>query len=53
MRMTIQKALENEGYTLAYECFDRGDRKQVWVNAKAGMAVRIDWLRLERTIPRA
>ena len=49
--MSIEKALARQGYVLEYECTDFGDRKQVWLNKKIGMAVRIEWFKMEKVIP--
>ena len=49
--MTIEKELQSQGYELEYGCSDNEDRKQVWVNKKAGMAIRIEWLKMEKVIP--
>ena len=49
--MSIEKTLERQGYELEYECTELGDRKQVWLNKKIGMAVRVEWFRMEKVIP--
>ena len=47
----VGKLLQKQGYELEYECTDLGDRKQVWLNKKSGMAVRIEWWKMEKVIP--
>ena len=49
--MTVEETLRSQGYELEYECTDLGDRKQVWINKKAGMAVRVEWFKMEKVIP--
>lgn len=49
--MEIAKTLQNQGDELGYECADNGDRKQVWLNKRRGMAVRIEWFKMEKVIP--
>ena len=50
--MSIQEELQKQGYTYQYGCdMGYGDRKEVWLNEKAGMAIRIEWLRTEKVIP--
>jgi len=46
MKMGIEDELKKQGYELEYESTDGHDRKQVWVNEKLGMAVRIEWMRV-------
>jgi len=46
--MGIEDELKRQGYELEYESSDGEGHKQVWVNEKAGMAVRIEWMRVER-----
>jgi len=45
--MSIADELRNLGYKLEYEYGDSEDRTEVWVNKKAGMAVRIEWMRID------
>jgi len=45
--MGIEDELKRQGYKLEYESSDGEDRKQVWVNEKRGMAVRIEWMRVD------
>jgi len=47
MEMGIEDELKRQGYELEYESSDGEDRKQVWVNEKLGMAVRIEWMRMD------
>ncbi len=49
--MGIQAELKKQGYRFHYQSIDGEDRKEVWINEKDGMAVRIEWLRLETTRP--
>jgi len=44
--MSIGDELRNQGYRLEYEYGDSEERTEVWVNKKAGMAVRIEWMRV-------
>ncbi len=45
--MGIEDELEKQGYRLEYETTAGQDRKQVWVNRTACMAVRIEWMRVD------
>ena len=45
--MTIHDELQKLGYKFEYEHGDSEERTEVWVNEKAGMAVRIEWMRVE------
>ena len=45
--MTIADELRELGYKLEYEYGHSAERTEVWVNEKAGMAVRIEWMRIE------
>jgi len=45
--MGIEDELKRQGYEIEYESSDGEDRKQVWVNEKLGMAVRIEWMRVD------
>ncbi len=45
-KMTIHEELRTLGYKLEYECGHSEDRTEVWINEKAGMAVRIEWMRV-------
>jgi len=47
--MGIQDELVRMGYTFEYERGDSEERAEVWVNKAAGMAVRIEWFRLDET----
>ena len=50
--MSIQDELRKEGYIYQYGCeISHGDRKEVWLNKKAGVAIRIEWILLEKVIP--
>jgi len=44
--MTIHEELQKLGYKLEYEYGNSEDRTEVWINEKAGMAVRIEWMRV-------
>ena len=46
-RVTIHDELRKLGYEFGYEHGDTGERTEVWVNEKAGMAVRIEWMRVD------
>ncbi len=45
-RMTIHEVLRNLGYKLEYEYGNSEDRAEVWIDEAAGMAVRIEWMRV-------
>ena len=45
--MGIADELRNQGYKLEYEYGRSGDLTEVWVNKKAGMAVRIEWMSVD------
>jgi hypothetical protein len=45
--MGIGEELRKMGYQFEYETGDSEDRKEVWINKTAGMAVRIEWFRLD------
>jgi len=45
--MTIHDELRKLGYKLEYEYATNEDRTEVWINEKAGTAVRIEWMRVE------
>jgi hypothetical protein len=45
--MTIHEELRTLGYKLEYEYGHNEDRTEVWINEKAGMAVRIEWMRVD------
>ena len=45
--MGIDEELRRQGFKFEYQSMDGNDRKEVWVNEKAGLAVRIEWLRLD------
>ena len=46
-KMTIADELRRLGYTFQYDHGDSEERTEVWVNKKAGMAVRIEWMRVD------
>ena len=45
--MKIHDVLHEEGYCFEYERYRGEDRIEVWVNQKAKMAVRIEWLKID------
>ena len=47
MRMGIAEELRKEGYKLEYEYGDGEDHTEVWINDEAGMAVKIEWMKIE------
>lgn len=49
--MGIDEELQKQGYQFEYEHGDSEDRTQVWINKKAGMAVRIEWFRMDKVGP--
>ena len=44
--MGIHDELKREGFKFEYERYNGEDRTEVWTNEKAGMAVRIEWLKV-------
>ena len=47
--MTIKEELQREGYVYQYGCdIGGGDRKEVWLNKKARIAIRIEWIQIEK-----
>ena len=49
--MGIHDELGKMGYVFEYEHGDSEERTEVWINRKAGMAVRIEWFRLDEVKP--
>ena len=45
--MGIHDELRKLGYRFEYEHGNSEDRTEVWVNEEAGMAVRIEWMKVE------
>ena len=45
--MEIGEALKSQGYEFEYDHGDSEERIEVWINKKAGMALRLEWIRLE------
>ena len=45
--MGIHDELRKQGYEFEYDRHDGEDRTEVWTNKKAGMAVRIEWLKID------
>ena len=48
MRMGITDKLKRQVYRLEYEYGDGEDHTEIWINDEAGMAVRIEWMKIER-----
>ena len=46
--MGIREGLKQEGYVFEYTYDEGGDHTEVWTNRKAGKAVRIEWLEIEK-----
>jgi hypothetical protein len=46
-RMTIHDELRKLGYEFGYEHGDTEERIEVWVNEKAGIVVRIEWMTVD------
>ena len=44
--MGVGDELRKLGYKREYEYGHNGDLTEVWINEKAGMAVRIEWMRV-------
>jgi hypothetical protein len=44
--MSVGDELRKQGYKLEYEYGSTEDKTEVWVNDKAGMAVRVEWMRV-------
>ena len=49
--MRIHDEFKKMGYQFEYDHGDSEDRTEVWINKKAGMAVRIEWFRLDEAGP--
>ena len=49
--MGIGEELKKMGYQFEYETGDSEDRTEVWINETVGMAVRIEWFRLDEVKP--
>lgn len=45
--MGIGDELRKLGYRFEYDHGDSEERTEVWVNEKAGMAVRIEWMKMD------
>ena len=45
--MGIAEELRKQGYKLEYEYADGEDHTEVWISQKKGMALRIEWIRIE------
>jgi hypothetical protein len=45
--MSIGDELKEQGYQFEYEHGDSEGRTEVWINRKIGMAVRIEWFRMD------
>ena len=48
MRMGVAEEVREEGYKLEYEYGNGEDHTEVWVNEEACMAVRIEWMKVEK-----
>ena len=48
--MGIHNELTRMGYRFEYERGDSEERTEVWGNEAAGMAVRIEWFRLDEEV---
>ena len=48
MRMGSADGLKRQGYGLEYEYGDGEDHTEVWINQEARMAVRIEWMKVEK-----
>jgi hypothetical protein len=48
--MSIENELTQMGYEFEYAYKDGNDRTEVWVNAQAGIAVRIEWLAVSTVV---
>ena len=46
--MGIAEQLEREGYEFQYERNEGEDRTEVWINRTKEIAVRIEWLKMEK-----
>ena len=46
--MGMAEELRRQGYELEYEYDRDGDHIEVWTSARAGMGVRIQWMRMEK-----
>ena len=48
--MSMSEELRKQGYKLEYEYGNSEDRTEVWINEAAGMAVRIEWMRVDKEV---
>ena len=46
--MGIAEELRRQGYELEYEHDEGGDHTEVWTNEREGMAVRVEWMKVEK-----
>lgn len=44
--MSIGEELRKLGYRFEYERTRDGERTEVWTNDEAGMAIRIEWMKV-------
>jgi len=45
--MSFKDELKKMGYKYEYAQGEEGDRTEVWLNEEAGMAVRIEWMKVD------
>ena len=49
--MGIREGLKEEGYVFEYAYDEGDDHTEVWTNRKAGKAVKVEWLEIEKEEP--
>lgn len=45
--MSFEEELKKMGYKFEYAQDEGGDRAEVWLNEEGGMAVRIEWMKVD------
>ena len=45
--MSVEDELKKMGYKFEYAHNEGGDRTEVWLNQGVGMAVRIEWMKID------
>ncbi len=48
VKMGVADEFKRQGYRLEYEYGDGGDHTEVWINDEAGMAVKIERMKVEK-----
>ncbi|MFB3893968.1 MAG: hypothetical protein ACE15C_18315 [Phycisphaerae bacterium] len=45
--MSVENELKKLGYKFEYAQDDGGDRTEVWINQDQGLAIRIEWMKVD------